>query len=177
MAGSLNRVELIGNLGRDPEIRSTQDGRRIATLNIATSESWTDKVSGQKKEATEWMTVVIFNEGLAKVAEEYLLKGHKVYVSGQFKTRKWTDKKGVDHWTTEVVLQQYRGELILLQGQSSRPPAASGPEDYGLPDRGPARGDEGRPSRHDGQDRRDAFDGPPDQPPRRQANLDDDIPF
>ena len=114
MAGSLNRVTLIGNLGKDPEVRRTQDGRPIANLSIATSESWKDKNTGEKREKTEWHRVVIFSEGLAKVAEQYLKKGSKVYVDGQLQTRKWTDQQGVEKYSTEVVLQGFGSQLIML---------------------------------------------------------------
>ena len=117
MAGSVNKVILVGNLGADPEIRRTQDGRPIANLRIATSESWRDKNSGERKEKTEWHTVVIFNEGLCKVAEQYLKKGSTVYIEGQLQTRKWTDQAGVEKYSTEVVLQKFRGELTMLGGK------------------------------------------------------------
>ena len=116
MAGSVNKVILVGNLGRDPEIRSTQDGMRIANLNLATSESWRDKMSGERKEKTEWHRVVIFNENLVTVAEKYLRKGSKIYVEGALQTRKWTDNAGVEKYSTEVVLQRFRGELTMLDG-------------------------------------------------------------
>ena len=118
MAGSVNKVILIGNLGADPEIKRTQDGRPIANLRIATSETWRDKSSGERKEKTEWHRVVIFNEGLCKVAEQYLKKGAKVYIEGQLQTRKWTDKDGAEKYSTEVVLQNFRGELTMLDGRS-----------------------------------------------------------
>ena len=114
MAGSVNKVILIGNLGADPEIRHTQDGRPIANLRIATSESWRDKATGERKEKTEWHRVVIFNENLCKVAEQYLKKGSKVFIEGQLQTRKWQDQSGQDRYSTEVVLQGFRGELTLL---------------------------------------------------------------
>src|SRR6266550_8898511 len=116
MAGSVNKVILIGNLGRDPELRSTQDGVRIANLAVATSETWRDRVSGERKERTEWHRVVIFNERLAEVAEKYLKKGRKVYVEGALQTRKWTDNSGQERYTTEIVLQRFRGELTMLDG-------------------------------------------------------------
>jgi len=116
MAGSVNKVILIGNLGRDPEIRSTQDGMRIANLSIATSESWRDKASGERKERTEWHRVVIFNERLVDVVEKYVKKGSKLYVEGALQTRKWTDNTGAEKYTTEVVLQRFRGELTMLDG-------------------------------------------------------------
>jgi single-strand DNA-binding protein len=114
MAGGVNKVILIGNLGADPEIRHTQDGRPIANLRIATSESWRDKATGERKEKTEWHRVVIFNENLCKVAEQYLKKGSKVFIEGQLQTRKWQDQSGQDRYSTEVVLQGFRGELTLL---------------------------------------------------------------
>jgi single-strand DNA-binding protein len=114
---SLNKVLLIGNLGKDPEVRHTNDGKTIVNLTVATSESWRDKASGERKEKTEWHRVVIFNEGLAKVAEAYLKKGSSVYLEGQLQTRKWTDKDGVEKYSTEIVLQQYRGELVMLGGK------------------------------------------------------------
>ncbi len=117
MAGSVNKVILIGNLGRDPEIRRTQDGRPIANFSIATSESWRDKNSGERKEKTEWHRIVCFNEGLCKVIENYVKKGSKVYVEGQLQTRKWTDKDGVEKYSTEVVLQGFNGTLTMLDGR------------------------------------------------------------
>src|SRR6202011_5169539 len=116
MAGSVNKVILVGNLGRDPEIRSTQDGMRIANLALATSETWRDKMSGERKERTEWHRVVIFNERLPLGAEKYLKKGSKVYVEGPLQSRKWTDNSGQERYTTEVVLQRFRGELTMLDG-------------------------------------------------------------
>jgi len=118
MAGSVNKVILVGNLGADPEIRRTQDGRPIANLSIATSESWRDKNSGERKEKTEWHRVVIFNEGLCKVAEQYLKKGAKVYIEGALQTRKWQDKDGKDKYSTEVVLQGFNSTLTMLDGRS-----------------------------------------------------------
>ena len=118
MAGSVNKVILVGNLGADPEIRRTQDGRPIANLSIATSETWRDKNTGERKEKTEWHRVVIFNEGLCKVAEQYLKKGSKVYVEGALQTRKWQDKDGKDKYSTEVVLQGFNSTLTMLDGRS-----------------------------------------------------------
>jgi single-strand DNA-binding protein len=117
MAGSVNKVILIGNLGKDPEVRRLNSGEPVVNLRIATSESWRDKQSGERKERTEWHNVVIFNEQLAKVAEQYLRKGSKVYIEGQLQTRKWQDQSGADKYTTEVVLQRYRGELTMLDGK------------------------------------------------------------
>ena len=117
MAGSVNKVILVGNLGKDPEIRRTQDGRPIANLSVATSETWRDKATGERKEKTEWHRVVIFNEGLCKVAEQYLKKGAKVYIEGQLQTRKWTDQSGVEKYSTEVVLQGFNSTLTMLDGR------------------------------------------------------------
>ena len=118
MAGSVNKVILVGNLGRDPDIRSMQDGNKVVNLSVATSESWRDRNSGERKEKTEWHRVVIFNENLAKVAERYLRKGSKIYVEGQLQTRKWTDQSGVEKYSTEIVLQRFRGELQMLDGRN-----------------------------------------------------------
>lgn len=118
MAGSVNKVILVGNLGRDPEVRSTQDGREIANLTIATSESWRDKSSGERREKTEWHRVVIFSEGLVNVAKNYLRKGSKVYIEGALQTRKWTDQQGVEKFSTEVVLQGFNATLVMLDGRS-----------------------------------------------------------
>jgi single-strand DNA-binding protein len=114
MAGSVNKVILVGNLGRDPEIRRTQDGRPIANLSVATSESWRDKNTGERKEKTEWHRVVIFNEGLCRVVEQYLKKGAKVYLEGQLQTRKYTDKDGIEKYSTEIVLQGFNSQLTML---------------------------------------------------------------
>ena len=128
MAGSLNKVTLIGNLGRDPEMRSTQDGTRIATFTIATSDTWRDRNSGERKERTEWHRIVIFNERLAEIAEKYLRKGSKVYLEGALQTRKWTDQGGQERYTTEIVLPKFRGELTMLDGAGGgRGAAAGGP--------------------------------------------------
>lgn len=128
MASSVNKVILIGHLGRDPEIRRTQNGEPVASMRLATSETWRDKASGERKERTEWHSIVIFNENLVKVAEQYLKKGSKVYVEGQLATRKWTDQAGIEKYTTEIVLQKFRGELTLLD-RSER--AAPDPDGYG----------------------------------------------
>jgi single-strand DNA-binding protein len=132
MAGSVNKVILIGNLGADPEIRRTQDGRPIANLRLATSESWKDKATGERKEKTEWHRVVIFNENLCRIAEQYLKKGSKVYIEGSLQTRKWQDQSGQDRYSTEVVLQGFRGELTLLDRAGS----AGGGGDLGADDTG-----------------------------------------
>ncbi len=167
MAGSVNKVILIGNLGADPEIRHMQDGRPVANLRIATSESWRDKATGERREKTEWHNVAIFNEGLCKIAEQYLRKGSKVYLEGQLQTRKWQDRDGNDRYTTEVVLQGYNGALTMLDGRSGGSAEAghsagmheSAQSGY---DRGPsggARGGKSQPA--------DSFD----------RDLDDEIPF
>ena len=118
MAGSVNKVILVGNLGADPEIKRTQDGRPIANLSVATSETWRDRNTGERKEKTEWHRVVIFSEGLCKIAEQYLKKGSKVYLEGQLQTRKWQDKDGKDRYSTEVVLQNFNSTLTMLDGKS-----------------------------------------------------------
>ena len=134
MAGSVNKVILIGNLGADPEIRRTQDGRPIANLRIATSETWKDKNTGERKEKTEWHRVVIFNEGLCRIAEQYLKKGSKVYIEGALQTRKWTDKDGIEKYSTEVVLQGFNSQLTMLDGKGGggeRVSDYSGGNDFG----------------------------------------------
>jgi len=131
MAGSVNKVILVGNLGADPEIRRTQDGRPIANLRIATSESWRDRNTGERREKTEWHRVVIFNEGLCKVAESYLRKGSKVYLEGQLQTRKWQDQSGQDRYSTEVVLQGFSSNLTMLDGRGEGTGSGGGLPDYG----------------------------------------------
>lgn len=117
MAGSVNKVILVGNLGRDPEIRSLNNGDRVANLRIATSETWRDKATGERKEKTEWHSVVIFNDNIVKVAENYLKKGSTVYVEGSLQTRKWTDQQGVEKYSTEIVIQRFNGQLTMLGGR------------------------------------------------------------
>ena len=117
MAGSVNKVILVGNLGRDPEIRHTQDGNPVVNMSLATSENWKDRATGERRERTEWHRIVIFNEHLARVAEQYLRKGSKVYLEGQLQTRKWQDQSGQDRYTTEVVLGRFRGELTMLDSR------------------------------------------------------------
>lgn len=130
---SLNKVTLIGNLGRDPEIRTTQDGREIANLTVATSERWKDKNSGEQRKKSEWHRVVIFSEGLVNIAKQYLQKGSKVYLEGALQTRKWTDQQGVEKYSTEVVLQGFGGKLLMLDGASKQQSQPSGQSD-GLDD-------------------------------------------
>jgi len=131
MAGSVNKVILVGNLGKDPEIRRTQDGRPIANLRIATSETWRDKATGERREKTEWHSVVIFNENLCKIAEQYLRKGSKVFIEGALQTRKWQGQDGQDRYSTEVVLQGFNGNLTMLDGRAGGGMAESGQADYG----------------------------------------------
>lgn len=146
MAGSINKVTLIGNLGADPEVRFSQDGRKIANLRIATSESWKDKQTGEKRERTEWHRVVCFSQGLSEVMEKYLRKGAKVYIEGSLRTRKWQDQSGQDRYSTEVVLDGFNGQMVMLDSRGGggggydsdqSPPAES---DYGSPDGGSGGG-------------------------------------
>ena len=164
MAGSVNKVILVGNLGADPEIKRTQDGRPIANLRIATSETWRDKNSGERKEKTEWHRVVIFNEGLCRVAEQYLKKGAKVYIEGQLQTRKWTDQNNVEKYSTEVVLQNFNSVLTMLDSRGG------GGGSFGSDDAG---GDFGSGSPSGGAPRRVASAGGGG----RRSEMDDDIPF
>ncbi|MDP1752140.1 MAG: single-stranded DNA-binding protein [Reyranella sp.] len=163
MAGSVNKVILVGNLGRDPEVKSMQDGRSMVNMSVATSDTWRDRQSGERKERTEWHRVVIFNEKLAEVAQKFVRKGSKVYVEGQLSTRKWTDQSGQERYTTEVVIPRFGGALTMLDGRS-------GGEGGGAPAGGmdndaggsapPSGGGGGRPAARGG-----------------KAELDDDIPF
>jgi single-strand DNA-binding protein len=160
MAGSVNKVILIGNLGADPEIRRTQDGRPIANLRVATSESWRDKATGERKERTEWHRVVIFNEGLCRIAEQYLKKGAKVYLEGQLQTRKWQDKDGHDRYSTEVVLQGFNSQLTMLDSRGGGGGGAEASDgDFGSERAAPAR----KPAMAGAGARRD--------------DMDDEIPF
>ncbi|HRY25872.1 MAG: single-stranded DNA-binding protein [Geminicoccaceae bacterium] len=167
MAGSVNKVILVGNLGRDPEVRYTQSNQKIVHLAVATSERWKDRQTGEQREKTEWHRVVIFNENLADVAERYLQKGRSVYLEGQLQTRKWTDQSGQEKYTTEIVLQRFRGELVLLGG---------GRDDMGSGDRDMVGGsyddpgDRAAPAARGG---RPAGGGRP----AAADDLDDDIPF
>lgn len=136
MAGSVNKVILVGNLGRDPEVRAMQNGNKVCNLSLATSETWKDKASGERKERSEWHKVVIFNDRLVSIAEQYLRKGSKVYIEGALQTRKYQDKDGAEKYTTEVVLQQFRGEIVLLgdKGEKAGPPdQATGDPDAEIP--------------------------------------------
>ncbi len=129
MAGSVNKVILVGNLGRDPEVRYTQNNQKVVHLSIATSERWRDRTTNELRERTEWHRVVIFNENLAEIAERYLTKGRMVYIEGSLQTRKWTDQSGQERYTTEIVLPRYRGELVLLGGRGEAPAEAALPEE------------------------------------------------
>jgi single-strand DNA-binding protein len=160
MAGSVNKVILVGNLGRDPEIRTLNSGDRVANLRIATSEQWRDKATGERKEKTEWHSVVIFNDGLVRIAEQYLRKGSTVYIEGSLQTRKWTDQQGVEKYSTEIVLQKFRGELTMLGGRGEGAGQGGGQsygggDDYGFQP-GPAAKSSG---------------------PKQSFDLDDEIPF
>ncbi|WP_445487815.1 single-stranded DNA-binding protein [Rhodopseudomonas sp. RCAM05734] len=170
MAGSVNKVILVGNLGKDPEVRRMQNGNPVVNLTVATSDTWRDKATGERKEKTEWHRVVIFSEGLAKVAEQYLKKGAKVYIEGALQTRKWTDPQGVEKYSTEIVLQGFNSTLTMLDGKGGGAGAGGG-DSYG----GDMGGDFGASS-------------PSSAPPRRAAvaassgggrssDMDDDIPF
>jgi single-strand DNA-binding protein len=163
MAGSVNKVILIGNLGRDPEVRTFNNGGKVCNLSIATSESWRDKATGERKDKTEWHRVSIYNERLADVAEKYLKKGAKVYIEGQLETRKYTDKDGVEKYTTEVVLRQFRGELTMLDGRGGGGGGGGPDEDFGNGGGGGMGG--GGPS------------GGSRGGGRKQDILDDDVPF
>ena len=137
MAGSVNKVIIVGNLGRDPEVRSFGNGGKVVNLRIATSENWRDKQTGERKERTEWHSVAIYNEALGKIAEQYLKKGSTVYIEGQLETRKWQDQSGADRYTTEIVLRQFRGELTLLGGRDGGGSGGGGGyDDRGGPDEG-----------------------------------------
>jgi single-strand DNA-binding protein len=172
MAGSVNKVILVGNLGKDPEVRSTQDGQKIVSFSLATSETWNDRASGERKERTEWHRVVIFNENLGGIAEKYLRKGGKVYVEGSLQTRKWTDQSGQEKYTTEIVLGKFRGELTLLDGRRDGDSgmAEGGGGGYQPRERAPARATTGgaRPAGGGGGPSWDAPKG---------GDLDDEIPF
>lgn len=156
MAGSVNKVILIGNLGADPEVRTMQSGDKVVNLSVATSESWKDKASGERQERTQWHRVVIWSQGIADVAEKYLRKGAKVYIEGQLETRKWTDQSGQDKYTTEIVLRPYRGEMTMLSGKQDG--GRSNDDGYYNQDPGPVQGGAS-------------------VPPAQTEEYDDEIPF
>ncbi len=169
MAGSVNKVILVGNLGKDPEVRNSQAGQKIVSFSLATSETWNDKASGEKRERTEWHRVVVFNERIADVAERFLKKGRKVYIEGSLQTRKWTDQSGAEKYSTEIVIDRFRGELVLIDsnrgGGSSDDYDGGGDQDYAPR---PATAPKRAPAPAGG---RGAWDAPP------AGDLDDEIPF
>ncbi|MGA2042754.1 MAG: single-stranded DNA-binding protein [Roseiarcus sp.] len=167
MSGSVNKVILVGNLGRDPEVRRLNSGDQVVNFTLATSENWRDKTTGERREKTEWHRVVIFNEGIGKIVEQYCKKGSKVYVEGQLQTRKWTDQSGAEKYTTEIVLQRFRGELTLLD---SRAGASSGENFSGGEERAPSAPSFGRSSPVDRQPALASGGG-------GGGDIDDDIPF
>lgn len=173
MAGSVNKVILVGNLGRDPEIRRLNSGEPVASMRIATSETWRDKASGERRERTEWHNVVIFNENLARIAEQYLRKGTKVYIEGQLQTRKYQDKDGQDRYVTEVVLQRFRGELTILDSRSG----GGGSDDAGFG--GGGYGEGGGFAGAESPRSSSGGNQPSKQSSRQNfaSDLDDDIPF
>jgi single-strand DNA-binding protein len=173
MAGSVNKVILVGNLGKDPEVRRMQNGNPVVNLTVATSDTWRDKASGERKEKTEWHRVVIFSEGLAKVAEQYLKKGAKVYIEGALQTRKWTDPQGVEKYSTEIVLQGFNSTLTMLDGRAGGGAGAGGGggDSYGGDDGGSFGASS--PS----QPRRVAASAPAGGGGGRGSDMDDDIPF
>lgn len=178
MAGSVNKVIIVGNLGRDPEVRSFPNGGKVVNLRIATSETWRDKQSGERKERTEWHSVAIFNENLAKIAEQYLRKGSTVYIEGQLETRKWQDQSGADRYTTEIVLRQFRGELTLLGGRDGGGSGSGGGagggggyDDYGSAPSGGSSSGGGRSGGYGGGSGGGSGSG------GGRPDLDDEIPF
>jgi single-strand DNA-binding protein len=166
MAGSVNKVILIGNLGKDPEVRRMQDGRPIVNLSVATSDTWRDKATGERKERTEWHRVVIFNENIAKIAEQYLKKGAKVYLEGSLQTRKWQDQSGQDKYTTEVVLQGFNAQLTMLDKAGER--SGGGGGDFGSDDSGGDFGSSGPSTR----EKKPALAAA-----GKRGDMDDEIPF
>ncbi|HEY4041687.1 MAG TPA: single-stranded DNA-binding protein [Rhodopila sp.] len=179
MAGSVNKVILVGNLGKDPEVRSTQDGSKIVNLTLATSETWNDRASGERKERTEWHRVVIFNDRIGDVAERFLKKGAKIYVEGSLQTRKWTDQQGQERYTTEVVIGRFNGQLTMLEGRggggeggfagAAEGGAVGGAGGYTARDRAPAAAAAGRSG--------GARSGGPSWDAPKGGDLDDEIPF
>lgn len=167
MAASVNKVILVGNLGKDPEVRTTQSGTKIVNFSLATSETWNDKASGERKERTEWHRVVIFNERIADVAEKYLHKGSKVYVDGCIRTRKWTDQSGQEKYSTEVTLENFRGELVLLDSKNGEQQQAAQPQGQRVGRNGSADHRYGGPNGRSAP----AWDAP------KGGDLDDEIPF
>ena len=180
MAGSVNKVIIVGNLGRDPEVRSFQNGGKVVNLRIATSETWRDRTSGERKERTEWHSVAIFSEPLAKIAEQYLRKGSKVYIEGALETRKWQDQSGQDRYTTEIVLRPYRGELTLLDGRGEGGSGGGGGYEGGYSGGGSGGGYAGGGRDQGGFGGGSGASGGRDQGgfgAGRSSDFDDEIPF
>jgi single-strand DNA-binding protein len=165
MAGSVNKVILVGNVGKDPEVRNSQDGSKIVNFSLATSETWNDKASGERKERTEWHRIVVFNDRIGDVVEKYVRKGTKVYVEGSLQTRKWTDQSGTEKYTTEVVIGRFKGELTLLDSRQAGEGEGAG-GGYAPRERAPARPAAASRS-----------SGPAWEAPKGRSDLDDDIPF
>jgi single-strand DNA-binding protein len=176
MAGSVNKVIIVGNLGRDPEVRSFPAGGKVVNLNIATSENWRDKATGERKERTEWHRVAIFNEALGKIAEQYLKKGSTVYIEGQLETRKWQDQSGADRFTTEIVLRQFRGELTLLGGREGGSGGGGQSDDRGGYDGGNYEGGQSSGGASGGSSGGGARSGGASGGSSR-SDMDDEIPF
>jgi single-strand DNA-binding protein len=174
MAGSVNKVILIGNLGRDPEVRSFQNGGKVVNLRIATSETWRDRNTGERKERTEWHSVAIFNEGIAKIAEQYLKKGSTVYIEGSLETRKWQDQSGQDRYTTEIVLRPYNGNLTLLGGRGEGGGGGGYDDRGGYDEGGQGGGYSGGSSAAGG---RGSFGGGSSSGGGSRSDMDDEIPF
>lgn len=180
MSGSLNKVMLIGNLGKDPEIRRTQDGRPIANFTLATTDSWRDRQTGEKRDKTEWHNIVIFSEGLTKVCEQYLKKGMKVYIEGALQTRSWEDQQGQKRYTTEIVLQNFGGTLLMLDGRGGGGGGSGGPDDYaqgGGDDFGGGAGRGSGGNRGIERGAQPARGGGAKQPAYANTDMDDEIPF
>lgn len=174
MAGSVNKVILVGNLGKDPEVRNSQDGSKIVNFTLATSETWNDRASGERKERTEWHRVVVFNDRIGEVVEKYVKKGAKVYVEGTLQTRKWTDQSGQERYTTEVVIGRFNGQLTMLDGRNA---GAEGGMGGGGGEGGSFTPRERAPAREASGGDRPAARGPSWDTPKRSNDLDDDIPF
>ena len=178
MAGSVNKVILVGNVGKDPEVRSTQSGGKIVNLALATSETWNDKASGERKEKTEWHRVVVFNERVADVVEKYVKKGDKLYIEGSLQTRKWTDQSGQEKFTTEVVIDRFRGDLTMLSGRSGNTGGEMGGGSGGSSGSNYGGGSGGQPARQPARSQGGGTGGgAPSWEPNRGGDLDDDIPF
>jgi single-strand DNA-binding protein len=174
MAGSVNKVILVGNVGKDPEVRTTQDGTKIVQFSLATSETWNDRASGERKERTEWHRVVVFNERIGDVVEKYVRKGSKIYVEGSLQTRKWTDQAGQEKYTTEVIIGRFRGELTLLDSRGAGGGAEAGAGGFGAEAAGHARS---TPVARPAAASPPSQGGPSWDAPKTGGDLDDEIPF